>query len=222
MCGRFTLTADPNDLREAFPWLNIPQPLQARYNIAPSQPVAVVANDGKQTLDYFAWGLVPSWAKDPSIGSRMINARAETLVEKPSYRNAFRRRRCLIPADGFYEWMQQPGSKAKTPMLIRMQSGKPFAFGGLWELWNSPDGSQILSCAIITTAPNPLMAAIHNRMPLILPETAYDAWLDPGEARGDALQALLQPYPPQEMEAFPVSTLVNSPANDVPDCVRPI
>jgi putative SOS response-associated peptidase YedK len=152
----------------------------------------------------------------------MINARAETLLEKPSFRTAFRRRRCLIPADGFYEWMQQPGSKTKTPMLIRMQSGKPFAFGGLWESWNSPDGSQILSCAIITTAPNPLMEAIHNRMPLILPETAYDVWLDPAEARGDTLQALLQPYPAHEMEAFPVSTLVNSPANDVPECVLPI
>jgi len=222
MCGRYTLTASPEQLRQAFPGFDIPDQTPSRYNIAPTQPVAVIPNDGRNRLDFYVWGLIPSWAKDPSIGNRMINARAETLLEKPAFRAAFRRRRCLIPADGFYEWMQQPGSKTKTPMLIRKQAGKPFAFGGLWETWNSPDGSQILSCTIITTEPNPLMAAIHNRMPLILPEEAYDLWLEPGEARSETLQALLQPYPAQEMEAFPVSTLVNSPSNDVPDCVLPI
>jgi len=222
MCGRYTLPASPEQLRQFFPGIEIPDQTPTRYNIAPTQPVAVIANDGRNRLDFFVWGLIPSWAKDPSIGNRMINARAETLLEKPAFRAAFRRRRCLIPADGFYEWMQQPGSKAKTPMLIRKQSGEPFAFGGLWETWNSPDGSQILSCTIITTTPNTLMQAIHNRMPLILPKTAYDLWLDPGEARGEALQALLRPYPAEGMEAFPVSTLVNSPNNDVPDCVRPI
>lgn len=222
MCGRFTLTADPNDLREAFPWLNIPQPLQARYNIAPSQPVAVVANDGKQTLDYFAWGLVPSWAKDPSIGSRMINARAETLVEKPSYRNAFRRRRCLILADGFYEWKAPPAKGSKIPMYIQLKGGKPFALAGLWEDWNSPEGSRILSCTIITTQPNDFMKNIHDRMPVILPESAYQTWLNPMEMNPALLQPLLRPYPAEAMSAYQVSTLVNSPANELADCIQPV
>ena len=222
MCGRFTLTADPNDLREAFPWLNIPQPLQPRYNIAPSQPVAVVANDGKHTLDYFVWGLVPSWAKDPSIGSRMINARAETLVEKPSYRNAFRRRRCLILADGFYEWKAPQAKGSKTPMYIQLKGGKPFALAGLWEDWNSPEGSRILSCTIITTQPNDFMKNIHDRMPVILPESAYQTWLNPMEMNPALLQPLLQPYPAQAMSAYQVSTLVNSPANELADCIQPV
>lgn len=222
MCGRFTLTADPNDLREAFPWLNIPQPLQARYNIAPSQPVAVVANDGKQTLDYFAWGLVPSWAKDPSIGSRMINARAETLVEKPSYRNAFRRRRCLILADGFYEWKAPPAKGSKIPMYIQLKGGKPFALAGLWEDWNSPEGSRILSCTIITTQPNDFMKNIHDRMPVILPESAYQTWLNPMEMNPALLQPLLRPYPAEAMSAYQVSTLVNSPANELAGCIHPV
>ena len=181
MCGRFTLVADPNDLREAFPWLNIPGDIQPRYNIAPSQPVAVIPNDGKNTLDYFVWGLIPSWAKDPQIGSRMINARAETLQEKPSFKNAFRRRRCLIPASGFYEWQATPGQKTKTPMYIRLREDKPFALAGLWENWNAPDGSKILSCTIITTQPNALLQDIHNRMPVILPPEAYPTWLEQGE-----------------------------------------
>jgi putative SOS response-associated peptidase YedK len=193
-----------------------------RYNIAPSQPVAVVPNDGLLKLDYYVWGLIPSWAKDPSIGSRMINARGETLAEKPSFRAAFRRRRCLILADGFYEWQQTPGGKTKTPMYIRLKSGEPFAFAGLWESWNSPDGSQVLSCAIITTEPNPLMAKIHNRMPVILPQAAHMPWLHSGEADTKALSALLKPYPAEEMVAYPVSKLVNSPANDVPAVIEPL
>ncbi len=157
MCGRFTLTADPNDLREAFPWVNIPEGVGPRYNIAPSQPVAVIPNDGQNQLNFFVWGLIPSWAKDPAIGNKMINARAETLAEKPSFRTAFRRRRCLIPASGFFEWKQEPGSKAKTPMYIRLKSGKPFALAGLWDRWDSPDGSTVFSCTIVTTQPNELM-----------------------------------------------------------------
>ena len=233
MCGRFTLAVDPDELRETFPWLNLPQPadepgasprqiITPRYNIAPTQPVAVVANDGKNLLDYYVWGLVPSWAKDPEIGSRMINARAETLAEKPSFRSAFRRRRCLILADGFYEWKQQPGSKNKTPVYIQLKSGRPFAFAGLWENWHAPDGSNLLSCTIITTLPNELMQTIHNRMPVILPEAAYAAWLAAGDGDVAHLQALLAPYPAQEMVARPVSRLVNSPANDSPDCIAPL
>lgn len=222
MCGRFTLTVDPAQIQAAFPWLEVPPGVTPRYNIAPTQPVAVVTNNGENRLDFFVWGLIPSWAKDPEIGSRMINARAETLAEKPSFRTAFRRRRCLVLADGFYEWRQEPGAKAKTPMYIRMESGEPFAFAGLWESWNSPDGSNILSCTIITTEPNALTAKIHNRMPVILPSEAIGEWLDPGERKPEELNRFLQPYPANEMIAFPVSRLVNSPQNESPECIAPL
>ncbi|MEW5868788.1 MAG: SOS response-associated peptidase [Chloroflexota bacterium] len=231
MCGRFTLTADPEQLRQAFPWLNLPAGAagaQPRYNIAPTQPVAVVPNDGQRQLDYFIWGLVPSWAKEPAMGGgtgssgRMINARAETLAEKPAFRAAFRRRRCLILADGFYEWQALPGRKAKTPMYIRLKDSQPFALAGLWESWNAPDGSNLLSCTIITTQPNALLQPIHNRMPVILEPQSYDLWLDPGELPPGQLQPLLVPYPHQAMTAFPVSTQVNSPANDSPACILPV
>ena len=221
MCGRFTLAISPEQLVASFPWLEVPEMPPARYNIAPSQPVGVIPNDGKGRLDYFVWGLVPSWAKDPKIGNRMINARAETLAEKPSFRVAYRRRRCLIPASGFYEWKVTPGSKRKTPHYIQLKSGKPFAFAGLWENWYAPDGSQILSCAIITTRPNTLMAEIHNRMPVILPDGAYDIWLEQAEMKPEAMQPLLEPYPADEMQAYPVSTMVNNPANDAPECIIP-
>lgn len=222
MCGRYTLTVDPAQLQEAFPFIEAPEELPPRFNIAPTQPVAVIPNTGENRLEFFNWGLIPSWAKDPSIGSRLINARAETLAEKPSFRTAFRRRRCLVLADGFYEWKQEPGSRAKTPMYVRLNSGAPFAFAGLWESWNSPDGSEILSCTIITTRPNPLISGIHNRMPVILPKGGYDRWLDPSERKPDELMDLLQPYPDRELEAYPVSKLVNSPQNDVPECIMPL
>lgn len=222
MCGRFTLTAEISALQESFPWLNIPPEIAPRYNIAPTQAVAVVANDGKNRLDFYNWGLIPSWAKDPEIGNRMINARAETLAEKPSFKAAFRRRRCLILADGFYEWQKQESSKAKIPMYIRLASHESFAFAGLWELWNSKDGSQILSCTIITTEPNELMQSIHNRMPVILPAEAYPTWLEPGEQSLEGLTPLLKPYPAEQMVAYPVSTLVNSPANDLPQVIIPV
>jgi putative SOS response-associated peptidase YedK len=155
------------------------------------------------------------------MGARMINARAETLAEKPSFRTAFRRRRCLIPATGFYEWVAEPGKKSKTPFYIQLQSGKPFAFAGLWENWHGPDGSQLLSTTIITTRPNPMIAALHNRMPVILPPEAYQAWLAPKEVRPEKLQPLLEPYPAEEMRAYPVSTLVNNPRNELAECVEP-
>ncbi len=157
--------------------------------------------------------------KDHKIGNRLINARGETLAEKPSFRTAFKRRRCLIPATGFYEWQRNPDSRTKTPMHIALKSGAPFAFAGLWESWHSPAGQSIQSCTIITTEPNDLMAPIHDRMPVILPPDAYNHWLDPAE-RTD-LQDLLVPYSAQEMIAHPVSTLVNSPINDTPDCLKP-
>lgn len=222
MCGRFTLTADPADLQEVFYWVNFGNAdISPRYNIAPTQGVAVVANTGKNQIDFFTWGLVPKWAKDPYIGSRMINARCETLAEKPSFRSAYRYRRCLILADGFYEWQKIPGSTIKIPTLIRMMDGQPFAFAGLWEDWHSPDGSQILSTTIITTEPNELVKPIHNRMPVILPPDQYQIWLSPGEMSPTHLDPLLRPYDTSTMEAFTVSKLVNNPKYDSPECVQP-
>ena len=222
MCGRFIMTVDPAQLRDAFPWLDIREDWEPRYNIAPTQPVAVVTNRGDNRLDFFQWGLIPSWSKDPTIGNRLINARAETLAEKASFRNAYRRRRCLILADGFYEWKAEVGQKRKQPVLIKMESGEPFGFAGLWETWNSPEGTQINSCTIITTEPNDLVREIHNRMPVILEKDAHALWLDPGEKGPQELQHLLKPYPAGEMVAFPVSTHVNSPNNDSPACVLPL
>ncbi len=221
MCGRFTLTVDPDELQQQF-GLKEPPPaeLAPRYNIAPSQAVAVIANNKDRVLELFQWGLVPSWAKDPKIGNKMINARAETLPEKPSFRAALKRRRCLVVADGFYEWKK--AGTAKTPMYIQLKDGRPFAFAGLWEVWQPPDGSLLKTCTIITTEPNALMASIHNRMPAILPREAYDAWLTPGELPSVDAMALLKPYDPAQMKATPVSSRVNSPAVDVPELVLPL
>jgi len=222
MCGRFTLFVDPKDLMEAFPGFATPVEWTPRYNIAPSQPVAVIANNGQNKIEFFRWGLIPSWAKDPKIGNRMINARAETVAEKPSFRAAYRRRRCLVLADGFYEWRKEPGQRAKTPMYIRLKSGQPFAFAGLWETWRSQEDQTILSCNIITTTPNALVERIHNRMPVILEPQAYDLWLDPAEQSPERLGVWLKPYPAAQMTAYPVSRLVNSPSNDSPDCIAPL
>ena len=224
MCGRFTLTTTPHELLEAFPGLLLPQAkdaLEPRFNIAPSQPVAVISNDGKYQLSFYNWGLIPSWAKDIKIGHRMINARAETLSEKPSFKAAYRYRRCIIPTSGFYEWQRDTARKTKIPHYIHMASKLPFAMAGLWEIWRNSDGSEIRSCNIITTTPNQLIALIHNRMPVILPPNAYNLWLDPREQSPLALDPLLQPYPADYMAAYPVSTFVNSPGNDSPVCIQP-
>ena len=221
MCGRFTLSVDPADLQEAFPEFTFPAQVAPRFNIAPSQPILVVANDGTNKADFFVWGLVPSWAKDPTIGSHLINARSETLAEKPAFRSAYKYHRCLIFANGFFEWQAQPGGKSKVPHFIRLNSEKPFAFAGLWEHWQSPDGSEIKSATIITTEPNELMSPIHNRMPVILPKGAYAQWLDSAPHNASDLQGLLIPYPAEDMKAFPVSTGVNSPANDRPEIILP-
>ena len=223
MCGRFTLTIDPATLQETFAEYAFPAKFAPRYNIAPTQPILAIPNDGANRADFFVWGLIPSWAKDPAMGNRMINARAETLAEKPAFRGGFKYKRCLIVADGFYEWKapDSPGVKAKTPYYIQMEDRQPFAFAGLWDSWNSPDGSAVRSCTIITTEPNELMAKLHNRMPVILNPSDYDAWLDPAPRAPDSLAALLKPFPAVEMTAHPVSTLVNSPANDRPELVAP-
>jgi len=220
MCGRFSLGVNLDDLVEAFPDFTFPPETEPRYNIAPTQNVMVVPNNSEGHASFFRWGLIPSWAKDMAIGNRLINARGETLAEKPSFRAAYLRRRCLILADGFYEWQVVPGSKAKQPVYIQLATKKPFAFAGLWELWR-PDDTPILSCTIITTEPNALLAPIHNRMPVILPPDAYALWLDPAEQKPAALNHLLTPYPAGLLNAYPVSRLVNSPSNDVPACIVP-
>ncbi len=223
MCGRFTLTVDPAELQTTFPWLKIPADteLAPRYNIAPTQAIAGVANNSGHTLELFRWGLIPAWAKDPKIGNRMINARAETLAEKTSFRLAFKRRRCLVLADGFYEWRKDDGSTAKTPMYVQLKSGEPFAFAGLWEAWRAKDDQTILTCTIITTTPNSLMEKIHNRMPVILKPETYEPWLDPEPQEPESLDKLLKPYPASQMKAYAVSRMVNSPANDSPECIVP-
>ncbi len=223
MCGRFTLTVDPSELQQAFPWLKLPadSSLTPRYNVAPTQGVAGVANNSQNTLEVFRWGLIPAWSKDPAIGNRLINARAETLADKPSFRLAFKRRRCLILADGFYEWRKEPNGKTKTPMYIRLKSGEPFAFAGLWEAWRSPEDKSILTCTIITTEPNALMAKIHDRMPVILKPEAYVRWLDPEPREPEEMSKLLKPYPASLMTAYAVSRAVNNPANDSPECIVP-
>lgn len=221
MCGRFTLALNAEGLQLAFPWLEVPEKILPRYNIAPTQPVAVVPNDGKNKLDFYLWGLIPFWAKDPKIGSRMINARAETLAEKASFKAAYRYRRCLVLADGFYEWKKGEDGK-KTPHYFRLESSLPFAFAGLWERWFSPVADELLSCTIITTNPNDLVRGVHDRMPVILKEKDYQEWLQPGEVKPGELDSLLGPYPAAEMVAMAVSELVNNPRNDQPECVLPL
>ena len=219
MCGRFTLTVDPSQLEDIFPWAIIVHDLIPRYNIAPSQPVAVIPNSPDHRMELFRWGLIPSWAKDPSIGNRMINARAETINEKPSFKTPLKKQRCLIPADGFFEWKASPDGKSKIPYYIRLSSGQVFAFAGLWEIWSGPDGSIIKSCTIITTLPNPLISTIHDRMPAILPPETYRQWVEPGEVNSAVIKELLAPYPADQMEAYPVSRNVNDPKNDTSSLV---
>ena len=221
MCGRYTLTLDPDELQELF-GLSEPPPagLAPRFNIAPSQPVAVVPGGESRKLELFRWGLIPAWAKDPKIGSQMINARSETVAEKPAFRAAFKKRRCLILADGFYEWKR--AESRKTPMYFQVEGGRPFAFAGLWETWASPDQGTIHSCTILTTQANTLVASTHDRMPVILPADAYSVWLSTGELAPEQAKRLLQPFPPEQMTVRPVSSRVNNPNFDSPECVQPM
>lgn len=220
MCGRFTLTSDPAEIAAEFGGLMLPEDYRPRYNIAPTQEVlAVAAGPEGPRAERFRWGLIPFWAKDPAIGNRMINARAETLAEKPSFRTAFQRRRCLILADGFYEWVPSPAGK--RPMWIHRQSRRPFAFAGLWERWAPREGDEVRSCTIITTAANPFVRGIHDRMPVILLEPDRGRWLDPSES-ATSLRELLAPYAADDLTAHEVSTLVNSPRNDLPELIQPV
>jgi len=222
MCGRFTLKTPVERLSEQFQFPKI-IPLKPRYNIAPSQDVVVVRrmpDDRERKLTMLRWGLIPRWVKDPTRGSQPINAKAETAAEKPMFRDAFRRRRCLIPADGFYEWKQEGGRK--QPVNICTKDRQPFAFAGLWEHWEEQEGQFIESCTILTTEPNDLLAQVHSRMPVILDQNDYDLWLDPDVQEVSRLKPLLRPYPPEQMTFYPVNLRVNNPRNDDRLCVEPL
>lgn len=221
MCGRFTLTLDPGELQELLnlgPFIHIVQP---RYNIAPSQPIPIVKDSEKREVELYQWGLVPSWADDPKIGYRMINARSETANEKPSFRAAFKRRRCLILADGFFEWRNEEKGAQKTPYLFKLKNDAPFTFAGLYEHWQAPEGGELHTCTILTCPPNELVKDYHNRMPVMLGEETRWSWLE-ADKDEDALLDLLVPYPAEEMKCYPVSKAVNSPENDRPEVLDPV
>jgi putative SOS response-associated peptidase YedK len=211
MCGRYTLTTNIRSIAETF---GVAPTIEAtpRYNVAPTQEVVSILPNGEAHLEWLRWGLIPSWAKDEAIGSKMINARAETLAEKPSFKRLLRSRRCLLPADGFYEWKKAGGGK--IPMYITLKDGSPFAFAGLWDSWRSPDGRQIRTCTIITTQPNEIVAPIHDRMPVILSADARSLWLDNAIQDEHALLPLLSPYPAADMAAREVSRRVNNPQSE--------
>lgn len=220
MCGRYTLTADGESVRKAFGLPDAPFDYRPRYNIAPQQDVLVVgrSREGGRRVGVMRWGLVPAWADSPAVGSRMINARSETVGERSAFRDAFLRRRCLIPADGFYEWRTREG--VKTPMRITRTGGELFAFAGLWEKWQQGDGPPLYTCTILTTSPAPAIADIHDRMPVMLRPEQYGLWLEP-DADEEQLQALLKPYDNDDLHAYVVSSLVNKVENDGPECIAP-
>jgi putative SOS response-associated peptidase YedK len=224
MCGRFTLIHDIKSIAQAF---HVPVPatmqIQPHYNVAPAQNIVTLMQNKDEEqphLDMLRWGLVPSWAKDESIGNRMINARAETLAEKPSFKRLLHNKRCLIVADGFYEWKSEPGAKTKTPMYFTLENDELFTFAGLWDTWRNPEGEQIRTCTIITTNPNTLVSPVHNRMPTILPAEAREEWLNPQHQDEQALLHLLCPYDATEMKVRPVSRLVNNTNNDSPEILE--
>jgi putative SOS response-associated peptidase YedK len=220
MCGRFTLTVPLESLIERFQVDQVPFDYQPRYNIAPGQLItAVIAHEGKNRIGQLKWGLIPSWAKDEKIGYKTINAKAETIQEKPAFRNAFKKRRCIIPADGFYEWKRNEDG-SKQPMRILLKDKSIFGMAGLYETWIAPDGQKVHSCTIITTKPNGLMEQIHDRMPVILRPEDEGIWLDREKADLELLQSLLEPYPEEEMFAYPVHHMVGNVKNDVPECIK--
>lgn len=220
MCGRFTLHHSTEEVAQRFAVQKVLFEIPPRYNIAPTQPVATVRENGSRTLEAVRWGLVPFWAKDPQIGIRLMNARAETLAEKPAFRYALARRRCLIPADGFYEW--RPQGKGRQPIHVRRRDAGLFAFAGLWEEWKPPDGPPLRTGVIITVPPNDLMAPIHHRMPAILTREQEALWLDASIKNVAEILSLLRPYPAEEMEAYPVSKRVNAPTVDDLLCIEPL
>ena len=215
MCGRYTSDSRPGRPGQRFEFDGSDFSYDPGYNIAPTESVLTVRNVEGREAAFMRWGLIPFWAKDPKIGARMINARAETVAEKPAFRNALKKRRCLVLADGYYEWQKTPAGK--RPYRIIMRSGEPFAMAGLWETWKDPQGNVVPSCTIITTAANDFLAPVHNRMPVILPRESEDLWLEPGVEDPASLTGILAPYPDECMDAYEVSTLVNYARNDGPE-----
>jgi putative SOS response-associated peptidase YedK len=224
MCGRFVAASPPDQIARYFDAEAPEAALEPSYNVAPTNDVYAVLEDGStRRVEALHWGLVPRWAKDLSIGNRMINARAETLAEKNAYKSAFARRRCIIPADGFYEWRVEPGQKKKQPYFIHRSDGEPLAFAGLWEVWknpNSSDAEEVHSCTIITGEANEKIRKVHDRMPVILPPKAWDTWLDPQQHDLDVLGRLLVPAPASLLDLHPVSTEVNTVRNKGPQLVN--
>lgn len=222
MCGRFTLHRDIESIADAFHLQEVLK-LEPQYNIAPTQMVAIVVHNpesDKREFQMLRWGLIPSWSKDQSAASKLINARSETVTQKPSFRNAFKRRRCLVLADGFYEWQKQSGNK--QPFYFCIENGQPFGFAGLWEKWLSPEGDEVYTCTILTTVANSLLQKVHDRMPVILAPEDYGLWLDPKVQTSEPLQKLLHPYPASAMTSYPVSSLVNNPKHNSPECIAPL
>ncbi len=217
MCGRFSIFTPAETLKVRFNVLYAAE-LKPTYNAAPTQSLPVIINNEPMTIDLCRWGLIPSWAKEQKIGNKMINARAETLLKKPSFRDSFKRRRCLVLTDGFYEW--EKTSDQKIPYRISMRDHDPFAFAGIWDVWRTPEGKTLRSFSIITTDPNELMRPLHNRMPVILTKENERRWLQDIDTQ--EAQTMLEPYPFDDLEAYPISTLVNSPRNNSEDIINPL
>ena len=217
MCGRYRLSRRKQVVEEYFESSSDEEDWNPRYNIAPTQPVAAIRQAGtSRLLSMMRWGLVPSWASDISIGGRLINGRSETVLEKPAFRDSFRLRRCLVPADGFYEWKK--AGKERHPFHFVMKDSSLFAFAGVWDRWRSPTGQVVESCSILTTAPNELLDGVHDRMPVILPQRHYQTWLTAHATEAQRLAELLVPFDASVMQRYPVSPLVNKPEKDVPEC----
>jgi putative SOS response-associated peptidase YedK len=220
MCGRYTLTSAPEALRTLFRYQEQPN-FPPRYNVAPTQPIAIVRlMDGKRHFALVRWGLLPSWVKDPKTFTLLINARGESAAEKPAFRAAMKRRRCLIPADGFYEW--QAAGDRKRPFYVRAKSGAPLAFAGLWETWTGPNGEELETATIVTTRANRMLSTIHDRMPVILAPDAFDLWLDSATVDATTAAALIASAPEGVLEAYEISTAVNRTANDNPKLLEPV
>jgi putative SOS response-associated peptidase YedK len=222
MCGRYRLSRRKQIVEECFDTVSGDEDWAPRYNIAPTQPIPVIRQNPKEPrreMSLMRWGLIPSWSKDVSGAAVMINARSETASTKPAFRDPFTSRRCLIPADGFYEWKRT--GKTKQPYCFEVDGGELFAFAGLWDRWKDPSGQWIKSCSILTTTPNAVTSSVHDRMPVILDRDDYDLWLDPGMTNVEAVSEMLRPHDAQSMRSYPVSTRVNSVANDDAGCSAP-
>lgn len=222
MCGRFVRKSTITVIEDEFDIYEVQWAFEPSYNIAPSQDIACVIGNGGNRLVKFRWGLVPFWADDPSIGYKMINARAETVAQKKSFARPLRRQRCLVVADGFYEWRKLADGKRKVPMYVHLRDDRPFGFAGLYENWKSKGGEVLQTCAIITTRANELMAPIHHRMPVIIPPDDRRLWLDTSVQDTNVLLPLLEPYSAADMDAYSVSKKVNSPSYNEPDCIEPV